>query len=97
MPRNQLMPQIGLRRNGVSLSSGDVHLPGNDPPPIVGNQRKTPTKTEATTTAAPVYPGHTLILGDSLYDSPGGGAVRAIYVDTNGRLRIPDPQRLRRT
>ena len=53
----------------------------------IREQAGTPITTEASTTAAPLYPGHTLILGDSFYNS-WRVAVRAIYVDTDGCLRI---------
>jgi alginate O-acetyltransferase complex protein AlgJ len=81
-PRNELTPQIALRRKGVTLTSDGVPLPGNVPPPIVGGpagKAARPAKCEASTTAAPVYPGHTLILGDSFYDSPGVLAGQAVY------------------
>jgi hypothetical protein len=67
-PRTEPMPQIALRRKGVTLTSDGVPLPGNVPPPIVVTDTAgTPVTTEASATAAPLYPGHTLILGDSYY------------------------------
>ena len=38
-PRKEPMPQIVLRRKGVTLSSDGVHLPGNVPP-IIANKRE---------------------------------------------------------
>jgi hypothetical protein len=49
-----------------------VPLPGNIPPPIDARPARTPITTEASSTAAPLYPGHTLILGDSFYNRFGG-------------------------
>ena len=40
-----------------------------------------PTTTEASSTAAPLYPGHTLILGDSFYNV-FGGALFAPFMST---------------
>jgi alginate O-acetyltransferase complex protein AlgJ len=68
-PRTEPMPQIVVRRKGVTLSSDGVNLPGNVPPSLVRELAGRPVTTEATTTAAPLYPGHTLILGDSFYNS----------------------------
>jgi alginate O-acetyltransferase complex protein AlgJ len=65
-PRTEPDRQITLRRKGVTLSSDGVHLKGNVPPESTA-QAETPITTEASTTAAPLYPGHTLILGDSFY------------------------------
>jgi alginate O-acetyltransferase complex protein AlgJ len=69
-PRTEPMLQIRLRRKGVTLSSDGVPLPGNVPPLLARELAGTPVTTEASTTAAPLYPGHTLILGDSFYDAP---------------------------
>jgi hypothetical protein len=70
-PRTEPMPWITLRRKGVTLSSDGAHLPGNVPPPIDARPAGTPITTEASTTAAPLYPGHTLFLGDSFYNTCG--------------------------
>jgi alginate O-acetyltransferase complex protein AlgJ len=74
-PRKEPMHDIAVRRKGVTLSSNGVALPGNVPPQIqagaVGAAAK-PTKIEGSTTAAPLYPGHTLFLGDSFYTIFGG-------------------------
>jgi hypothetical protein len=67
-PRKEPMLQIALHRKGVTLSSDGVPLPDNVPPQRI---RGTPVTTEASTTAAPLYPGHTLILGDSFYNISG--------------------------
>ncbi|MGC2399918.1 MAG: hypothetical protein WA510_09055 [Acidobacteriaceae bacterium] len=85
-PRTEPMPQIAVRRKGVTLSSDGVPLPGNVPPPLVRKQAGTPVTTEASTTAAPLYPGHTLILGDSFYTyarslfAPFMSTLTAVYV-----------------
>jgi alginate O-acetyltransferase complex protein AlgJ len=68
-PRKEPMLWIGLRRKGVTLSSDGVHLESNVPPQIPKSRAGTPITTEASTTAAPLYPGHTLILGDSFYNA----------------------------
>jgi hypothetical protein len=85
-PRTEPMPQIALRRKGVTLSSCGVPLPNNVPPTLVRDTAGTPVTTEASTTAAPLYPGHTLILGDSFYNSwrwlfaPFMSRLTAVYV-----------------
>lgn len=71
-PRKEPMLKVELRREGVTLSSDGVPLPGNVPPPIRTESAGAPRTIEANTTAAPLYPGHTLILGDSFYDIFGG-------------------------
>jgi alginate O-acetyltransferase complex protein AlgJ len=71
-PRKEPMPQILLRRKGVTLSSDGVPLPGNLPPPIKTESAGMPKTIEASTTAAPLYPGRTLFLGDSFFDIFGG-------------------------
>jgi hypothetical protein len=71
-PRKEPMHNIAVQRKGVTLSSDGVNLPGNVPPPIRTESAGTPKTIEASTTAAPLYPGHTLILGDSFYDVFGG-------------------------
>jgi alginate O-acetyltransferase complex protein AlgJ len=84
-PRKEPMPQIQLRRKGVTLTLDGVPLPGNIPPQIVRDQAGTPVTTEASATAAPLYPGQTLILGDSFYNSwrmlfaPFISALTAVY------------------
>ena len=75
-PRTEPMPQIVVRRKGVTLSSDGVPLPGNVPPSLGRELAGTPVTTEASTTAAPLYPGHTLILGDSFYDFLAGRCSR---------------------
>jgi alginate O-acetyltransferase complex protein AlgJ len=80
-PRKEPMLQIRLRRKGVTLSSDGVPLPGNVPPQIRAVSAGTTNTTEASTTAAPLYPGHTLILGDSFYDN-GGGSLFAPFMST---------------
>ena len=81
-PRKEPMLQIALRREGVTLSLDGVHLPGNVPPPILRDSAGTPITTEASTTAAPLYPGHTLILGDSFYNVFGGKSLFAPFMST---------------
>jgi hypothetical protein len=71
-PQNEPTLKIALQRKGVTLSSNGVPLPGNVPPPIGAASAGATITTEASTTAAPLYPGHTLILGDSFYDTAGG-------------------------
>jgi hypothetical protein len=85
-PRTEPMLQIEVRRKGVMLTSDGVPLPGNVPPQLVRDAAGTPVTTEASTTAAPLYPGHTLILGDSFYNSwrwlfaPFMSKLTAVYV-----------------
>ncbi len=85
-PRTEPMLPIALRRKGVTLSLEGVHLAGNVPPQIPQGTAGPPTTTEASTTAAPLYPGHTLILGDSFYASarslfaPFMSTLTAVYV-----------------
>jgi alginate O-acetyltransferase complex protein AlgJ len=71
-PRKEPMHDIAVRRKGVTLSSDGVPLPGNIPPPIKTETAGRTKTIEASTTAAPLYPGHTLFLGDSFYDIFGG-------------------------
>jgi hypothetical protein len=71
-PRKEPMHNIAVQRKGVTLSSDGVPLPGNFPPPIHTESAGRPITIQASTTAAPLYPGHTLILGDSFYDNFGG-------------------------
>ncbi len=78
---------------------GGLHLPGNVPPPILAEPAGTPITAEASTTAAPLYPGHTLILGDSFYYifgrllfAPFMSTLTAVYVlggPNSGTLHIP--------
>lgn len=88
-PRTEPNPMIELRRKGVTLSSDGVPLPGNVPQSSMvrdwaAKQAGTPMTTEASTTAAPLYPGRTLILGDSFYNAvlfaPFMSTLTAVYV-----------------
>jgi len=95
-PRTEPMQQIQLQRKGVTLSSDGVPLPGNVPPQLIREQAGTPVTTEASTTAAPLYPGHTLILGDSFYNparwlfAPFMSTLTAVYVNA-------DPAKIRQS
>jgi hypothetical protein len=88
-PRTEPALPIALRRKGVTLTSEGVHLPGNVPPQIPQGTAGPPTTTEASTTAAPLYPGHTLILGDSFYAparslfAPFISTLTAVYVNAD--------------
>ena len=90
-PRTEPTLPIALRRKGVTLSSEGVHLPGNVPPQIPQGTAGPPITTEASTTAAPLYPGHTLILGDSFYAparslfAPFISTLTAVYVNGGSR------------
>ena len=85
-PRTEPMPQIAVRRKGVTLTSNGVPLPDNVPPKLFRDAAGTPVTTEASSTAAPLYPGHTLIVGDSFYDAwrwlftPFMSKLTAVYV-----------------
>jgi alginate O-acetyltransferase complex protein AlgJ len=97
-PRTEPMPTIALQRKGVTLSSDGVPLPGNVPPLMVSEPGArlagTPATTEASTTAAPLYPGHTLILGDSFYDN-GGGSLFAPFMSTLTTVSVrADPAKM---
>lgn len=96
-PRKEPMHDIEVRRKGVALSSDGVPLPGNVPPPIqagaVGTAA-TPTKIEASTTAAPLYPGHTLFLGDSFYSIFGGSLFAPFMSKLTSVYVLADPTSL---
>jgi alginate O-acetyltransferase complex protein AlgJ len=92
-PRTEPMLPIALQRRGVTLSSEGVRLPGNVPPQTPQGTAGPPITTKASTSAAPLYPGRTLILGDSFYASarslfaPFMSTLTAVYV-------IADPAKI---
>jgi alginate O-acetyltransferase complex protein AlgJ len=96
-PQKEPMAQIKLQRKGVTLSSDGVPLPGNVPPPIPGGPPGKPAKpatSEASTTAAPLYPERTLILGDSFYDFFGGVLLASFMSKLTADYVLADPASL---
>jgi hypothetical protein len=96
-PRQESMHDIAIRRKGVMLSSDGVPLPGNVPPPIKAGGAgtvATPTKIEASTTSAPLYPGHTLFLGDSFYSIFGGLVFAPFMSNLTSAYILADPASL---
>lgn len=97
VPREEPMTKIVLRRNGVTLSSNGADLPGNVPPPIDARAGGIPVTTEASTTGAPLYPGHTLILGDSFYNFFGGLLFAPFMSKLTGDYVAGDPAEITRS
>ena len=93
-PRKEPMPLIVLQRKGVTLSVDGAPLAGNLPPPIKTETGGKPKTIEASTTAAPLYPGHTLILGDSFYDVFGGALFAPFMSTLTAVYVLEDPAKI---
>jgi alginate O-acetyltransferase complex protein AlgJ len=93
-PRKEPTRRIALRRNGVTLSRNGAPLPGNIPPPIDARFAGTPVTTEASTTAAPLFPGHTLFLGDSFYTVFGGSLFTPFMSTLTATWVMGDPAKI---
>jgi alginate O-acetyltransferase complex protein AlgJ len=93
-PQKEPTPRIALRRKGVTVSSHGVALPGNVSPPIDAQTAGRPVTTEASTTAAPLYPGHTLILGDSFYNIFGRTLFAPFMSNLTALYVLADPARV---